>query len=247
MRLSDEIAKTVEYAKQFGCPLTREQLFTRIISSKVISHWPLVTGIKLENNKSKIYLEKMEKARKLVNKLARFDEILMIGVTGSVAAGWPKKEADIDLMVICRKNTLWLTRLRLMLWVKVNRIKLRKYWGKESGDEFCFNLWIDETGLEIPNIKQNLRSGVDLVMMTPLLNKENTYQKFLAANSWAKKWVATGYQLKIKNAKLKIENEIKEKIIINILNWVAFWGQYLYMRPKMRREIVDLHRAYFHP
>lgn len=250
--MKQAIKATFDYAAKYGGKLTTKQLRERLISDKkyggeVISHWSLVTGCKFEPEESKIFRKKLERARDLVGKLKIFEDILMVGVTGSVAAGWPKNEADIDLLIVCKSNTLWLTRLRLMTWAKINKITLRRFNINEKGNEFCFNIWIDGGALEIPKNKQNLRSAMDLVMMIPLLDRENTYQKFLVANDWAKRWVATGYELKkskVQNLKSKSEKTIK---IIMLINWVAFWGQYWYMKPKMKREIVDLRRAYFHP
>ena len=87
--------------------------------------------------------------------------------------------------------------LRIYIWWQ--KIPHRKFGKLEKKDEFCFNLWLDENYLEIPKKRQNLKNAIDLIMLKPLINKRNTYKKFILSNVWAKKFVATGYNKKISN------------------------------------------------
>jgi len=57
-------------------------------------------------------------------------------------------------------------------------------------------MWLDESVLELPRNRQNLRNAVDMILMKKVYDKNNTYLKFLKANKWAKKYVATPYYAK---------------------------------------------------
>jgi len=82
------------------------------------------------------------------------------------------------------------------LFVLINHIPHRKYGKPERKDEFCFNMWLDEVALELPKNRQNLRNAVDMILMKKVFDKNDTYLKFLKANKWAKKFVATPYYVK---------------------------------------------------
>lgn len=239
MSLKDDIKKTIEYAESYHCRLTKEQIYGRLISKN---------NYKLRITNYEFKHQKLDKAKNLAQILRRkFKNILFIGVTGSVATEFPKKNDDIDLFIIVKRNTLWMTRFWVRFYIWKNGIPHRKYGKKEGKDEFCFNMWLDEDALLLPKNRQILRNAVDMVLMKKVFDKENTYLKFLKINKWAKKWVATPYSclnpssLRLSsNGYLPLTGENNINCFINILYFVP---QYVFMWPKMRGQIVDLHRA----
>lgn len=251
----EEARKAIEitklYALKYGQKLNSEQLYLRLISPKIFTK-KTVTGygekiaINKENSK-KISLAK-ELSKKILDK---FGGILMVGVTGSVAAESAKENEDIDLLIITKANELWWWRLYLRLFVFFKGIPHRKFGKKENKNDFCFNLWLDENNLLIPKDKQNLKNASDLVMMKVILNKKGAYQKFLKANTWTKKYLATGYMERIKTNREvdeKIISKIKEKNNYwkKIINEILFWGQYRFMSLKGKKLRVSTGQAFFH-
>ncbi|MEI8067563.1 MAG: nucleotidyltransferase domain-containing protein [Candidatus Shapirobacteria bacterium] len=256
MKLDDSIKKTIAYAKKHGCELNFEEIKERLISSEVYGDedikkilfknpLPDKSGFPLDEG-GKLKEIKIKKAKKLALLLKKkFKNILMVGVTGSVAAGHPKKNDDIDIIIITRKNALWQTRLKLRFFIYINQIPHRKYGQKENKDEFCFNFWLDEDNLLLPKSRQHLRSAVDLILMKPILNRENTYGKFILENSWAKKWVINGYS-KIDVRSSMLDRRNRNNYFGWVLNLLIFIPQYLFMRRKIRNEEVSLKQAFFH-
>jgi predicted nucleotidyltransferase len=245
------ITRTINYAKKFKSKLDSSEIGERLISKKNFSRNEineLVNSWTEETKKNKYYLDKFAKAKEISQKIEeKFGDILFLGITGSVASGHPKKDDDIDFLVITQKNKLWRTRLFLRWWIFKKHIPHRKYGTRGEKDEYCFNLWLDESSLLMPKNKQNLRNSVDLVLVKPLINKKNIYEKFILINNWAKKWVATPYENKISNFKFSIskKNE-KEDQISRFINYLYFWPQYWYMMRKIQSEKVGLHEAFFH-
>ena len=189
-------------------------------------------------------IKKAEELAKLIDK--KFKDILFLGITGSVAADFPKKNYDIDLIIITKINKLWVTRLKLRFFIVINKIPHRKFGKKEEKDDFCFNLWLDEKTLEIKDNKQNLRNAIDLILIKPLINKNKIYERFIFANSWAKKWVATGYSLKPILPSFE-KGELKNNIFFDkVVNWLVFWPQFWYMKKRIKKEEISLHKAFFH-
>lgn len=251
MSLKEAIKKTIDYAKNFNSEINQQEIIERLISNKVYSKEEIKKNIdinllvKLPNPWKE---NKISKAKGLVYFLKKhFKEILFLGISGSVASGHPKKNDDIDLVIITKQNRLWLTRFKLRIFIFLNKIPHRKYGQKEIRDEFCFNLWLDEKELKLPKEKQTLQSATDLIMVIPLINKQNIYEKFLLENDWSKKYLATGYYQKTKDIKTKKEKfNMKQNWLDGLLNKAFFWPQYWYMRKKITLEIINLHQAFFH-
>jgi len=249
MNVLTSIKKTIAYAKKYGGNLTEKQLFERLIGNKVYKKEEISNfQFPISKKKNKCLKEKNKKAEDLAKLIEKhFKDILFLGITGSVAAGYPKKNDDIDIIIITKVNKLWITRLKLRFFVIINKIPHRKFGKREKKDEFCFNLWLDEKSLEIKSEKQNLRNAMDLILIKTLINKKETYEKFIKANNWAKKWVATGYNYKISNFQFLIsKKEIKEKILDKMVNWVVFWPQFWYMKKRIKNEKISLNQAFFH-
>lgn len=254
MSVLTSIKKTITYAKKYGGNLTEKQLFERLIGNKVYTKEEINKFIKLKvckvikSNEGEILKDKIKKAEELAKLIEkRFKDILFLGITGSVAAGYPKKGDDIDIIIITKANKLWLTRLKLRIFVFVNKIPHRKFGKKEKKDEFCFNLWLDEKNLEINKERQTLKNAVDLILVKVLINRNKIYERFLVANGWVKKMVATGYDKKIRDLGFKkYDLRIKEKLFDIITNWLMFWPQFWYMKKRIKNEMINLHQAFFH-
>jgi len=257
MNVFESIQGTIKYAQKYGGQLTEKQLFERLIGNRIYKKEEIDQVIKLSSykvvkleGKNNILKEKIKKAEELAEKISKnFKDILFLGITGSVAAGYPKKNNDIDLIVITKVNKLWLVRLKLRFFVLINKIPHRKFGTKEKANEFCFNLWLDEKSLGLKKEKQNLKNAVDLILIKPLINKNKTYEKFLLVNDWAKKYVAMGYSLKTKLFAPQQVRDIslkKGNFFDRMVNWSVFWLQFLYMKKKIKNEKVGLHEAFFH-
>lgn len=249
MSLKGAIKKTIDYANKFGSEITSKEIIDRLISKNIYSEKEINKYIPKEffKNKTNLWkINKLLKAKKLAIFLKkRFSNILFLGISGSVASGHPKENDDIDLVVIAKKNKMWLTRFKLRTTIFLRKIPHRKYGEKEIKDEFCFNLWLDEGGLKLPKEKQTLQSATDLLMIIPLFDRQNIYQKLLLKNDWVKKYLATGYSKKVDRS-LMIDDRNKNKFLDEIINKLFFWPQYWYMRKKITQEIVNFNQAFFH-
>lgn len=246
MSLKDDIIRTVEYAESYHCRLTKRQVIERLIGKTIYLNPPVRLNGHPPLTKGGQNSEKLKKAKYLANILSKkFKNILFIGVTGSVAAETPKENDDIDLFIIVRNNTLWLTRFWVRLFVIINKIPHRKYGKPEHKDEFCFNMWLDESALELPKNRQNLRNAVDMVLMKKVYDKENTYLKFLKINKWVKKYTATPYHNLLSKSPSPAAAGVSlfDERGTRALNFFYFIFQYLYLKMKRQRDTVDLHRA----
>jgi len=252
-----EIKKVIEtslgYGKKYGILLDRKRLLERLISGnlvkakeidEVIDKEKIKLGIYSQKQKV-VYEKKMKLARKLSQRLSKFPTILFMGVSGSVASEYPKNNDDIDLFIICKKNSLWITRAGVMVYVWLMAIPHRKRGKKEKKNEFCFNLWIDENELEMPKAKRDIKNAMDAILVKTLINRENALERFMVANKWIGNYLAQSYAKY--NKKKKTISKKNGNLFLKLINILFYWGQYGYMKKRITNEIVDINKAFFHP
>jgi len=252
----DDLKKTIErtknYARIYGQKLNDEQLFLRLISPKIY-RFIQIKGKGTKKTDRSDWQNKFSKAKLLTEKyLINMKGILMVAVTGSVAAEFAFKNEDIDLLIVTKNNELWWWRLYLRFFIWWHKIPHRKYGKKETANEFCFNLWLDEDNLAIPRQKRNLKNAADLIMMKVIMEKNGTYDKFLKNNYWVNKYLATGYEERMKISR-KIDKKINSKnknSLMKVINKILFKGQCWYMqvinKQKLNKGEINFGQAFFH-
>jgi hypothetical protein len=98
----------------------------------------------------------------------------------------------------------------------------------------------------MPDNKRNLRNAMDLIMLQPIFNRDGVYQELLKQNTWAEKYVVNGLKRSLAGEEKRV-SQSSASWWVKGLNWLAFWPQFWYMRPKMTGELVNLKQAFFHP
>lgn len=199
--------------------------------------------VALRLEREKISKKKSLLAERIVSILKYIPTIRLVGVSGSVAMGNAKKDHDIDLFIIAQTETIWLTRLLSTIVVELFGSRRRPS-DTNVTDKICLNMFMDENFLSTPKEKQNLYKAHEICQLRVLLDRENTYQKFL----WANRWVARF----LPNAMGMIKEGKKSSLSINrqsliVLELIAKQLQFWYMRRHQTSEIVTDHYLAFHP
>ena len=259
MELSDKQLASLVYHDQYDYPMTERELVKwQLPMTKFKS-----TNIKYGSKKEYFFLKGREKivavrqkrevasAKKLqiLKKYSpifqRIPSILFVGVTGSLAMHNSDPGSDIDLMVITKKNSLWLARLITLISLITLKIPLRRAGNKEEKDKLCLNLWLDETALVWPAGVRNAFTAHEIAQVVPVINKRQTYERFLSVNRWILNYwprsvVSPNNFLRGLPAKAGGP-------LCKILNFCAYKAQLWYMKPKITNEVISVNRALFHP
>lgn len=262
MDLDRAVSATLAYASFFHFPLFPVEIHHWLISPHRVSLAKLrpflpkalsSSNQKLRAATSRYTAEKITHARKLVSYLKHFPGLRLIALTGSVAANNTRKNDDIDLLFITAPHTLWLVRPFIIGLIS---LFFRRRHPEESHthapNAFCPNLWLDSFSLSLPPKQQSLYTAHEVLQIIPLFDRGDTYQKFLKANSWTKKYLANAYfsltslhksSCSTENCHLRTENL---NFLLAPLNYLFYLFQLLYMHPKKTTEIVHLHGAFLH-
>ena len=270
------ILKTLIYSDIFDFPLTKEDLWRFLVVArsvdrtsfeKALNEFPPVKWEhKWEHRKGFYFLSGREKivskrikrkkesqkklnlAGKVIQKLSLVPTVLFVGISGGLALENSDEKDDIDLFVITSKNSLWITRLILVLLL----ILMGQYRGRGNpplggeSNKICLNMLIDEKGLMLERSRQNLYTAHEIVQLKPIFDRNSTYNKFLSANKWVTKFLPNGIVIK-KLSNEVIKNKKLNYPITDLLNYLAKAIQLWYMKEHRTRETVGDHFLAFHP
>jgi D-beta-D-heptose 7-phosphate kinase/D-beta-D-heptose 1-phosphate adenosyltransferase len=196
--------------------------------------------------RKRISKRKLEKAKKAAKVLSFLPTIKMIAVTGALAMDNANEDSDIDFLTVTRKGGLWTTRLFAMGLLKVFRIPRRKYGDKSTKDKLCLNIWLDESDLTWNKKNRNIFTSHEISQIIPLVNKNQTYERFLSKNTWIADFWPNATSAKA--GKEKKRAKIGEKrFVMRFIEPLARKVQYWYMKDKITRETITSTRALFHP
>jgi len=214
-------------------------------------------NISLRQQHHRFSQTKLKFARQATAYLKFIPTINLIAVTGALAMNNSHKNDDIDLMIITQSNKLWITRLLTIFLLEIFRLRRRPVTDtpgcnliaprgvKSFNNKICLNLFLDESSLKILPVNRNLFTAHEICQLKPIYNKQNTYQKFLNANSWTKKYLP--HALKVPDTPGCHLLTPQGDQSWNPIELLAFKLQYAYMKSKITNETITPHSAFFHP
>jgi hypothetical protein len=256
------IKKTLAYRSIFKYPLSQYQLKTFLISgtghknkvlNEAVEHLLNRGYIKETNNKyflPGIKTVGWEEKRKLTDKIVRKNSLIlntigripwvrMVAITGSLAAYNPDDASDIDVFIISSKNRVWITRFFVTLILKI----LNKFPNTDGEKgKICTNLYMDTKDLSWNENKRNIFIAHDIVLMQPVVDKENTYLRFLNANKWVLNYFS---QFPINRITVKTKMHHMSGPIVDFIEKKLMDMQINHMRGKLTTEIITRYLIHF--
>lgn len=218
------IVRTLLYSDIFDYPLSEEEVWKFLISNKNINKTVFDSKIKKINsvvfkkdgflhmekkasavskrtNKFKVSQRKFELAYKTIKRLFIIPTVIFVGISGNLSMMNADKMDDIDLFVITKKDTAWITRLLLIAYLKILG-KHRKRTDKKVADKFCLNMIVDEEKLSLSKNLRSLYTAHEIVQLKPVMQRGNTYEKFINCNKWIQSYMPNAYE-EIKSQRVK--------------------------------------------
>lgn len=249
------ILTTLAYRSVFNSTLSFHQLATFLITDEEVDVTlfsnrlqNLLRAKKIGKKKGKYYLpgkkplswglrgrysmEHSESVQHAIKILGKIKWIKMLAITGSVAAHNAKKADDIDIFVITEKNRLWITRFYVVLLLKALNLYRSD---KDSAGKICPNIFVDEDEMEWAKERRNIYIAHEVVMMHPIINRDNIYFKFIKKNDWVFSHFA--------NFQIELPKRVVTKDSYNSL-WLSFAEKFLrslqqtYMKDRQTNEIT---------
>ena len=257
------IKNTLAYRAVFKYPMSFYQLGTFLITEKILDYEIFSKELtKLCKNRSvkvkgsKYFLtgfkpvswplrtkqshEQIKKIGPVIKLLEIIPWIKLCAITGSAAAYNLSNKDDIDIFVITKPKRLWITRFFTVILLKIaGKYRTDKFpWGK-----ICPNIFVDETKMGWDKEKQNIYVAHEILMMHPVISREDAYFKFLNSNVWIYKYFAN--QAPEKEKYTVKESKTKHSKLIDFIENSLYILQYLYMRKKKTNEIIKRNFVHF--
>lgn len=268
--LDRSILKTLAYADLFDYPLTASQVHQYLISSQkyrldevnqALASDKLLTQVDREGGyfflkgrrglveerkqRAESGRRKMKIAKKAGGWLKLIPWVRMVAVTGALSMNNAVLKDDIDLLLVTRKNRLWLSRFFTILLIELVA-KRRHPADRDFQDKICLNLFLAEDSLKIRSARRDLFTAHEVVQVQPLWERGGVRQRFYFQNRWVRKHLPNA----IKERDLKKPLAVRQKgsfFGLDLLDGLMFNLQKKYMAPKITSEIVERNRVFFHP
>ena len=206
-KCEESVYKTLSYFDIFNYPISFYRLATFLISDEPYTAVQLQTALKrlkqakiITEHKS-LYslkagkrvdavargmfsLEALRRARFMLEALSKIPWIKLVCVTGSCAAFNKEETGDIDVFIVSARNRVWLTRFFTVLILKALNIYRTD---ASYVNKVCPNLIVGEDAMSWEHDK-NVFVAHEICAMHPVLDRDNTYFKFLSQNLWVKSY-----------------------------------------------------------
>lgn len=186
--------------------------------------------------------KKLQLAKAASRLLSKIPTVKAVCVTGALAMGNADEDSDIDLMIIAKKDTLWITRLISLFALKMFGFDVRRFGQKDEKDKLCLNIWLDETSLAWEEERRSTYTAHEISQIKPLVNKDGSFDRFLQENSWIKDYWPNAAQTRGEAKKMNTRASF-----LSLLENIARRLQFKYMQDKRTREVVTKKKALFHP
>jgi len=251
---SQKLISKSEFDKSLEKLLVQKRIKTNNNRYNIHSHSNLFKSCKLAS----IINQKNQLISQNIDLISSTPFIRAVFLTGSLACRHPKPDDDIDLMIVTSKNRLWISRFLLLL--KTHKIRRRPN-STVVNNKFCFNIFTEEDNLNFS--PENIFIANEIIHSFPVYDSDNIYQNYLKANLWVVKYLANSLTVKknqsiINNFHPKIKfnralnKQTKKKsvsvnLIFNLINYLLYLLQFLFMLPKTSNETIKLNLALFHP
>ncbi len=211
--LSDSIKATLAYFSLFNHPLTSFEIHKWLYCSKpatlkeINQELGQLTEFVGENQgffflnggengaaqRLRNYFDNQKKikiARRAAGAVSWLPWWRLVAVTNTVALEQARSASDIDWLVVVKPGRLWTARFLLTAW-----LWLLGQWrhGEQVADKICLSFFLTEDSLDLSSLAL---PGGDVYLtywptqLIPLLAVDGAWPKFLAKNSWIKKYLS---------------------------------------------------------
>lgn len=138
---------------------------------------------------------KLRKVRALSWFFTHIPWVRAVACCNTMGFWFTTEKSDIDLFVITRKGTVWLTRFLVVFpfWVTGQRPRVMdeemvsEHKALQPRDPFCFSFFVDESALDLSSIK--IPGGDPYLAywcasLIPVVDKDHVLARFASENTW---------------------------------------------------------------
>ncbi len=158
--------------------------------------------VKIEPNEHEVAL--IQRGQKYISKLANIPGVEMIAIVNSLSMYATYPESDIDLFIVTKPWMIWFVRFLATLILWTHGVWRRD---RDIAGNLCLSFFITTETMDLSHIaiENDIYLYYWIYYMRPIFDKNETYNKFLLANSW----VSVDEEQKSKNQVYLINDSTK--------------------------------------
>ncbi len=192
------ITATLAYSAIFDYPLTANEIRRYLIkppqqstphfSSHVLEKFQSREGffalnevaalVKKRQDKERFSQPKWEIVTKAVTLLASIPTLEAVFVSGSLAVNNAEEGDDIDLFILTKPKTIWVSRMLVLICLTILG-KRRNFKTTIEKDLLCPNMLMTSSRMAIPVRQRDLYIAHEIVQMVPVFSRDQMQLKFL--------------------------------------------------------------------
>ncbi|MEN9389237.1 MAG: hypothetical protein RLY61_321 [Candidatus Parcubacteria bacterium] len=246
------IYKTLSYFAIFNYPVSLYRLSTFLIADEPYTLTQLQTSIRaliqaklitehkglfsIRGSKKvdsvargMLSMQAIKQVQAVAPVISRIPWIRLLGITGSCAAFNKEESGDIDVFIVTKRHRVWLTRFFLVVLLKI----LHLYRTDASYvSKICPNLIVAEDSMAWDHDK-NVFVAHEICAMHPILDRDETYFKFLTQNAWIR-----SYFPHFMHTSLDMVSPMYQASCVDYIELLSMKLQIFYMRRHLTKEVV---------
>ena len=213
MNMKQAVLSTLAYFQLFEVPLTRSELSEHLFFAEpdeekiniYLKESPLITltegyySLSADDSFHENFFKKVQRSRKLWKKVRRYQWLFsicpfvkLVCVCNSLPIYAVDEGSDIDLLVITKKNRLFLARICLTILTSL--FGVRRHGNKTEG-RFCLSFYLSEEATDFKKLAQepyDIYLAYWLKTLEPIAGDYSSYEQILEQNSqWLNEYFKT--------------------------------------------------------
>ncbi|MDD5251794.1 MAG: hypothetical protein PHT12_04135 [Patescibacteria group bacterium] len=178
-----------------------------------------------------------ERARTFARWTRHLSSVRLIAVCNSLALVGADEDSDIDLFVVCRPGTLWITRLVVVGALHV--LGLRPTPQHQAG-RLCLSFFLSEENLDLSRFAfapDDIYLTYWLATLVTVYDAGGVEEKIFAANPWLKEQLP-GFRLPVWGHRRKVVRP-RVSVPLAVLRWLEPWAERFETR-RLPKAITEL-------
>lgn len=138
--------------------------------------------------------EKLHRAKKAIRKLRFLPFIQAVFLCNTVAVSVVKKDSDIDVLIVVRRNRLWITRFLVTALLSVSRERRTK---RTVANRICLSFYLTDDHLNISDITlvdEDIYLHYWITQLIPLYERTTIGDRIHQENQWVRQTLPYAFQ-----------------------------------------------------
>lgn len=242
MDIAQSIVRTLAFFDLFEHPLTNFELHKWLYTAKPVDFSvilaeachlkPQIQEQSFPKRQERVMAndQKFRLAQKAARLISWAPFVRLVAVCNTLSFGAAEEGSDIDFFIIAKKGRIW--TVRFFVTVILSFFCLRRH-GRKITNRVCLSFFITDDNLDLQSIAlpslrhsdPDVASGEEslpdiyliywITQLIPLINRDETLEKFWQANHWVKNYLAN----------FSFESQLPDYHQIKIPAWVEGWRQ----------------------